>query len=130
MPELVQASHNYTGSEIEKVIREAIARAFQAGKPDVTQEELLGAIKDTMPIAKIMKQKIDEIREWARDKARYASSLAAEAAMPGNQKISTSTGRELDLASALDEPEEFNVGKEKKNQVKARIDEVLDGDSN
>jgi ATP-dependent 26S proteasome regulatory subunit len=129
MDELVTASHNYTGSEIEKVVREAIARAFQAEKPDVTQEELLGAIKDTKPIATVMKEQISNIREWARDKARYASSLAAEAAMPGHQKISTSTGRELDLASALDDPEEFNPEK-KKTSVKTRIDEVLDGDSN
>jgi hypothetical protein len=49
--------------------------------------------------------------------------------MPGHQKISTSTGRELDLASALDDPEEFNPEK-KKTSVKTRIDEVLDGDSN
>jgi len=124
--ELVLASHNYTGSEIEKVVRESIARAFQSGKPDVTQEELMGALKDTKPIAKIMKSKIDEIREWARDKARYASSLAAEAAMPGNQKISTSTGRELDIASSLDDLEEIEPPK--KNSAKMRLSEVLDGD--
>lgn len=103
MKELVKATHSYTGSEIEKAVKEAIARAFRTKKPQVGQEELIGAIKDTKPIAKVMSENIDALRTWAREKARYASSLAEEAARPCKQKVRTKGGKELDLESAIDD---------------------------
>jgi len=116
--ELVHLTHLYTGAEIEKAVKEGIARAFQNKKKDVSQVELVGAIKDTKPIAKIMSEKINAIREWARDKARYASSLAAAAAAPGAQTVTTSGGTELDLNSDLDNLDEaILTHKEKEKQV-------------
>jgi SpoVK/Ycf46/Vps4 family AAA+-type ATPase len=106
MAELVKATHMYTGSEIEKAVKEAIARAFRTKKKDVGQFELLGAVKDTKCIAKVMAEQIQVIRDWARDKARYASSLAAEANAPGKQKVRTKGGKELDLASEIDDLDE------------------------
>jgi MoxR-like ATPase len=107
MDELVKATHKFTGSEIEKAVKESIARAFRLKREDVIQEDVLGAVKDTKPIAKIMKDKIDAIRDWARDKARYASSLAEAAASPYGQKVYTSSGKELDFDSELDEIDEL-----------------------
>jgi SpoVK/Ycf46/Vps4 family AAA+-type ATPase len=114
VPALVKATHLYTGSEIEKSVKEAIARAFRTKKKDVGQYELLGAVKDTKCIAKVMKEQIDAIREWARDKARYASSLALAASAPGAQKVTTAGGKELDLKSALEDMDEIQTSKEKK----------------
>ena len=81
MQKLVDATELFTGSEIEKIVKEGIARAFASKKKDVGQEELMNAIQDTKPIAKIMGDSIKVIREWAKDKARYASSLAQTASL-------------------------------------------------
>jgi len=122
MDDLVDATHLFTGSELEKAIQEAIARAFRTKKKDISQFELLGAIKDTKVIAKVMKKNIDEIREWARDKARYASSLAEAAASPGNQVVTTKGGKELDLKGDLDNLDE--VVKTKKEQAEEEHDKA------
>lgn len=138
MDELVAKTHLYTGSEIEKSVHEAIARAFRKhkGKQDLGQAELVGAVEDTKCIAKVMADKIGAIREWARDKARYASSLAEAAASPGNQKVTTSSGKELDLKSELDDLDEVvPTGKEQKAKDHAaaggdfaQFDAVMDDD--
>jgi hypothetical protein len=132
MAELVSATHLYTGSEIEKSVTEAIARAFRTGKKDISQEELLGAIKDTKCIAKVMEETISKIRSWARDKARYASTYAAQKAAPGGQVVTTSGGKELDLASELDDIDEVVTRKERTRAEKKaagkhpQLDSILD----
>lgn len=103
---LAKATHEFTGSEIEQAVKEGIARAFRQKLGDVTTEVILEAIKDTKPIAKVMKEKIDAIREWARGRARYASSIAEAAAAPGAQKVTTKNGKELDFSSDLKELDE------------------------
>ena len=107
MAELVKVTHLFTGSEIEKAVKEAIARAFQRGAKDVEQEDLFNAAKDTKCIAHVMKDQIDAIREWAQNKARYASSLALAANAPGKQKVVTKTGKELDLSKDLNDLDEI-----------------------
>ena len=112
IPDLVKATHNFTGSEIEKAVKEGIARAFQSDKKDVEQSDIIGAIKDTRCIARVMKEQIDAIREWARDRARYASSLAQAAAAPGAQKVMSKGGKELDMGSTLNDLDELAVAKD------------------
>ena len=117
---LAKITHGFTGSEIEKAVKEGIARAFQAGRKNILQEDLVGAIKDTKCISKIMKEQIETSRDWARDRARYASSLAEKAASPGGQKVVTSGGKELDLDGVLSDLTET------KNKQKQIIDSDLD----
>jgi len=78
MKALINASNDYTPSEIEKSIKEGITAAFYADKEDVTTEDIITALNGTKPISQVMGEKIREIRNWARDRARYASSLARE----------------------------------------------------
>lgn len=117
VPAVIAASHMFTGSEIEKAVKEAITRAWRDGKREVNTQDLVGAMKDTKAIAKVMGEKIGQIRDWARDRARYASSLAAANAAPGAQKVTTSGGTELDLASDLDDLDEV-VKTDKKEKTK------------
>lgn len=134
IPALAKATHEFTGSEIEKIVKEAIARAFRDELEDVTTEVILGAIKDTKPIAKVMKEKIDSIRDWARGRARYASSIAESAAAPGAQKVTTKSGKELDFSSDLKELDEaVKTEKEERKQEYqeadvefARLNDILD----
>ena len=71
---IMKATKNYTGSEIEKAVKESIVRAFRDGKRNINTADLLSAIADTKPISRIMSDKIEELNDWAKGKARYASS--------------------------------------------------------
>jgi ATP-dependent 26S proteasome regulatory subunit len=101
---LAEASHKYTGAEIEKSIKESIARNFNNGMKKVTTEDIVQAIKDTKPLSKLMDTKIQDLVDWVRNRARFASSLGAEEAGVGNQKIHTSSGKTLDIKD-LDGPD-------------------------
>ncbi|HUU86425.1 MAG TPA: AAA family ATPase [Candidatus Glassbacteria bacterium] len=68
------ATKNYTGSEIEKVIKDSIAKCFRLGKVDLTTDHLIDSAKSTRPIFEMMDKKIEQIRDWAKDRARYASN--------------------------------------------------------
>lgn len=73
---LVDHTFNFTGSEIEKVVQDGIAYSWNEGKAELSTQHLLQAIEDTKPIARVMEDKITRTRDWARDRARYASSEA------------------------------------------------------
>jgi len=115
MEQLVNVSHRYTGSEIEKAVRESITRAFRDGKRALKTEDIVAALEDTKPIAVVLHEKIGPIREWARNRARYASSLAAELAGPGKQQVTTKSGKELKIEDALSDMKDV-VKKNKRSE--------------
>ena len=117
--EILTASDNYTGAEIEKAIKDAIAAAFHAGHKDVNHKDILAALKDTKPISKVMKTKIDKIREKARGHYRYASSWAEQENQ--GRKMKLKSGKSIDLNEALDDLPEMVKTKKEKN--KAEIDD-------
>lgn len=69
-----QASHDFSGAEIEESINSALYDAFYAGH-DLTTENLLSALRETVPLAKTMEEQIRELRAWATGRARSASVL-------------------------------------------------------
>ena len=87
LKKLVELSKNYTGAEIEKAIKEALATAFEADRPDVTTKDIEQSIQETKPLFQVMKESITKVRKWAKDRARYASSLALKAAQTGTSEI-------------------------------------------
>jgi ATP-dependent 26S proteasome regulatory subunit len=117
MDKVVKSCHHYTGSEIEKSVQEAIARSWRDGRRPIKTEDLIGALQDTKPIAKVMAEQINTLRDWARDRARYASSLAARSHGPGNQTVVTSGGNKLQVADVLDDIEEVETPKDYKKRV-------------
>lgn len=125
---VVAASHMFTGSEIERSVQEGIARSWRDGKRKLKTEDILGALGDTKPISRVMGEKINEIRTWARDRARYASSLAAAAHGAGNQKITTSTGKELKVDEAFQDLDEIKTSKERYEESKENsiVNDLLD----
>ena len=116
---LVAASDKYTGSEIEKSVKEAIVRSFRDGKSKVKTEDVLGAVQDTKAIAQVMGEKINTIREWARNRARYASSLAAEAAGVGCQRVATGKGKILKLSDLDEDLDQIKTSKQEVEELKS-----------
>ena len=110
--QILKASLDYTGAEIEKSVKAAIASAFHAGHKGVTHQDIIAALEETKPIAKTQKDKISKIREKARGNYRYASSWAEEESK--TRKVRTKSGKKLDINSALDDLPEVK-SKQKKN---------------
>jgi len=82
---VISASKDYTGSEIERVIDEALYNAFDANT-DLTTDGLLEAVGQITPLIVTAKEKIESIREWAQTRADFASD-PEEAAKPQTRKF-------------------------------------------
>jgi SpoVK/Ycf46/Vps4 family AAA+-type ATPase len=75
VPAILDRTEGFSGAEIEQMIVEAKYSAFAEGT-DLCQRHVIEAAKATVPLSKTMKDRIDEIRRWAKDRARSASSLS------------------------------------------------------
>lgn len=76
--ELVEASKNYTGHEIEKAVQRSVAFAWRDSEKKMRTEHVLQALTETKPISDIMGDKISDMRKEAHGKYRYASSWARD----------------------------------------------------
>jgi SpoVK/Ycf46/Vps4 family AAA+-type ATPase len=67
LDELAKATEGFSGSEIEQAIVSAMYSAG-AQTASVTQEKLLAEIRQTKSLSVVMSEKIDELRDWAKDR--------------------------------------------------------------
>ena len=67
LDELTDASKDLTGSEIEQAIVSGMFRAFSE-KRELTTEDILRAVSQTRPLATLMAERIDRLREWATNR--------------------------------------------------------------
>ena len=69
---LAQASHDFSGAEIEEAINSGLYDAFYAGE-QLTTAHVLTALGQTVPLARTMAEQISYLRAWAEGRARNAS---------------------------------------------------------
>jgi len=69
---VAEATENFTGSELEKVVQMALRRAFAQGR-EVETADLLTVTGETVPLVTTMQEQIQAMRQWAT-RARPASS--------------------------------------------------------
>jgi len=69
---LAALSENFSGAEIENAVIAALYDAFEAGR-DLTQADLVQALRQTVPLARTMETQIKTLRQWAHTHARPAS---------------------------------------------------------
>lgn len=69
---LAEMSEKYSGAEIEQVVIDAMFTAFAADR-ELEDEDLVRAIRDTVPLARTMDDRIKKLKEWARDRTRPAT---------------------------------------------------------
>ena len=67
VPVLAAACDGFSGAEIEQAIVSALYAA-RAARGAVTQEELLNELHNTRPLSLLMAEKVEGLREWARDR--------------------------------------------------------------
>jgi AAA+ superfamily predicted ATPase len=70
---LAERTEGYTGAEIEQIVNEGLYAAFGEGRRAVTQDDLLHAAGEVVPLSVTMKEALAAMRHWASARARRAS---------------------------------------------------------
>lgn len=79
LPSLVEASKDFSGAEIEEAIISALYDAFYE-KQELATGHVLAGLRQTVPLAKTMAEKVNAQRNWAVGRARNASVAQIEKA--------------------------------------------------
>lgn len=69
---LVGLTEGWTGAEVEQCVVSAMTTAMLADRA-VTFDDLLHSAARIIPLSKTMKEKVDQLRDWARERAAPAS---------------------------------------------------------
>ncbi len=69
---VAEESERFSGAELEQVVISALFKAFSMER-DLREEDLVDATRETVPLAITMDDRLKELREWARPRARRAS---------------------------------------------------------
>lgn len=72
--ELANASVGYVGAEIEQIVIAAMYEAFYADR-GLRKEDVLKAIKETVPLSSTQREEILSLREWAKERAVLATAV-------------------------------------------------------
>jgi len=75
---LAEKSKGFSGAELEEVVNEALFQAYDAGRLNPLEEDMLDAISKTFPLARTMYEDIYDMREWAKSRAVAASKEVPE----------------------------------------------------
>jgi ATP-dependent 26S proteasome regulatory subunit len=75
--QLAKIADGFSGAEIEQALIAAMYEAF-AHEREITQLDLIAAIKSTLPLSRTMVEQVATLREWAGQRARPAASAVAE----------------------------------------------------
>lgn len=83
LDEIAKATVDYTGAEIEQIVKASLRKAFlqkikSGGSGEITIENLLASKELVVPISRSSQEKIQALEMWARGRALYANSQSRE----------------------------------------------------
>jgi SpoVK/Ycf46/Vps4 family AAA+-type ATPase len=82
LAQLAAAAKKFSGAEIEQVIIDAMHRAFgmveNGNRRDFTTEDIISSIKETVPLALIAYQQIEQLKQWAAQAGARTASIDTE----------------------------------------------------
>ncbi len=70
---LAEKTEKFSGAEIEQVVIDGLFDAYAEDQREVTTNDILRAVRRTVPLARTMDQSIKRLKEWARDRTRPAT---------------------------------------------------------
>ena len=79
LDEIAKETEGYTGAEIEQIAKSAIKKAYVRKVKShnksfkLTVEDLVNAKNDIIPVTESSKEKMEELEEWAKGRALFAS---------------------------------------------------------
>jgi SpoVK/Ycf46/Vps4 family AAA+-type ATPase len=76
--ELAKISGGFSGAELEEAIKEALYQAYDDNGREITDWDIISAIKRTYPLSLTMRESIVQMRLWAKSRAIAASSAESE----------------------------------------------------
>lgn len=86
LPELVAASKEFSGAEIEQAIISALYDSFSA-RQELNTEHLIEALSQTVPLSRTMDEQLSRLRTWADGRARHASVPRPLSPDPGHRRM-------------------------------------------
>jgi AAA+ superfamily predicted ATPase len=73
LDKLASSTEGFSGAEIDGVIADAMFNAFGDGGREISDADIEASIRVCVPLSKVKKEEIDELRESARNRMRNAS---------------------------------------------------------
>ncbi len=84
---LAAKADQFSGAEIEGAVKNAVLEAFIDGNRAAETKDVIAAIGSITPTAEMMKPKIDEIREWAKNNIKGNRKTVEQAALKTGARI-------------------------------------------
>ncbi|MCX4242513.1 AAA family ATPase [Paraliomyxa miuraensis] len=75
--DLATRAVGYSGAELEEAVREGLCEAFSEGC-ELAARHIARALEQTYPLSRTMRDQIEDLRAWARVRARLASAQTPE----------------------------------------------------
>jgi SpoVK/Ycf46/Vps4 family AAA+-type ATPase len=82
---VVDATVGFTGAEVAAIVPDAMFRAFADGARPITTADLVEVASTVAPLAETAKEKISDLRTWAKGKTRPASTVEVVKATKANR---------------------------------------------
>lgn len=76
--EIASATEGFVGAEIAALVPDALFRAFADGARELSGDDVSAAAKTVTPLSKTAGDKLAQLREWAKGRARRASTEETE----------------------------------------------------
>jgi len=89
LKKLAEKSKGFSGAEIEEAVNEALFIAYDDDAREVNTDDIVRALNDTFPLSRTMNATIKDLRDWAKVRARFASSGDSEELPESKEKIPT-----------------------------------------
>jgi ATP-dependent 26S proteasome regulatory subunit len=78
LADLGARSLGFSGAELEEAVREGLYDAFAEGR-ELNTDHIARALDKTFPLSRTMRDQIENLRQWAKVRARLANSQPPEA---------------------------------------------------
>lgn len=72
---LVERTKDFTGSEIEEIVKSGLYYSFSDDERELQTSDLLLAIERTVPLSRTMSVELDSLRKWAKGRAVSVSEV-------------------------------------------------------
>jgi SpoVK/Ycf46/Vps4 family AAA+-type ATPase len=80
LAEVARFTEGFTGAEIAAIVPDALFASFADGQRAIHTDDLRTAAATVVPLAKTASERLDVLREWAKGRARNASTPEATSA--------------------------------------------------
>ncbi len=84
---VAEVTEGFTGADIEEVVKAALETAYLDGRREVTDGDLLGLARATLPLSATMPERIQGLRSWAQTRAMPASRGAPAAEIASEEQF-------------------------------------------